>query len=281
MELAKRERRKSREKGGVQSIVRMLCRQVEVELKMFFRNQHGAFLHFAFPVGAAFLLVYLHREGVLDTLFRFLFGFMNQGQMENVPVMSFLLPALIGYCVIAVAFEDLSPKLTRQRDNKILKRLGGTPLRGWVLLGGKVLSAGVIALLEILVTISIVTLFSDIMIAGDPWWSLVVLITGIFIFASMGFAVAGLVKNTEAAVVAVHAIYIPMFFLCGALFPIEVMPELLQHVAKALPLTYFLNLLKGILMEGSSVAAHVGDFLILLGWIVGCLIVSLKTFRWE
>jgi ABC-2 type transport system permease protein len=281
MELAKRERRKSREKGGVQSIVRTLCRQVEVELKMFFRNQHGAFLHFAFPVGAAFLLVYLHREGVLDTLFRFLFGFMNQGQMENVPVMSFLLPALIGYCVIAVAFEDLSPKLTRQRDNKILKRLGGTPLRGWVLLGGKVLSAGVIALLEILVTISIVTLFSDIMITGDPWWSLVVLITGIFIFASMGFAVAGLVKNTEAAVVAVHAIYIPMFFLCGALFPIEVMPELLQYVAKALPLTYFLNLLRGIMMEGNNIVVHVGDFLILLGWIVGSLIVSLKTFRWE
>lgn len=281
MELAKRERKKSREKGGVQSIVGTLCRQVEVELKMFFRNQHGAFLHFAFPVGAAFLLVYLHREGVLDTLFRFLFGFMNQGQMENVPVMSFLLPALIGYCVIAVAFEDLSPKLTRQRDNKILKRLGGTPLRGWVLLGGKVLSAGVIALLEILVTISIVTLFSDIMITGDPWWSLVVLITGIFIFASMGFAVAGLVKNTEAAVVAVHAIYIPMFFLCGALFPIEVMPELLQYVAKALPLTYFLNLLRGIMMEGNNIVVHVGDFLILLGWIVGCLIVSLKTFRWE
>jgi len=281
MELAKRERRKTREKSGVQSIVRTLCRQVEVELKMFFRNQHGAFLHFAFPVGAAFLLVYLHREGVLDTLFRFLFGFMNQGQMENVPVMSFLLPALIGYCVIAVAFEDLSPKLTRQRDNKILKRLGGTPLRGWVLLGGKVLSAGVIALLEILVTISIVTLFSDIMIAGDPWWSLVVLITGIFIFASMGFAVAGLVKNTEAAVVAVHAIYIPMFFLCGALFPIEVMPELLQYVAKALPLTYFLNLLRGIMMEGNNIVVHVGDFLILLGWIVGSLIVSLKTFRWE
>ena len=281
MELAKRERRKSREKGGVQSIVRTLCRQVEVELKMFFRNQHGAFLHFAFPVGAAFLLVYLHREGVLDTLFRFLFGFMNQGQMENVPVMSFLLPALIGYCVIAVAFEDLSPKLTRQRDNKILKRLGGTPLRGWVLLGGKVLSAGVIALLEILVTISIVTLFSDIMITGDPWWSLVVLITGIFIFTSMGFAVAGLVKNTEAAVVAVHAIYIPMFFLCGALFPIEVMPELLQYVAKALPLTYFLNLLRGIMMEGNNIVVHVGDFLILLGWIVGSLIVSLKTFRWE
>jgi ABC-2 type transport system permease protein len=281
MELAIRERIKSREKGAVQSMVRTMCRQAEVELRIFFRNQHGAFLHFAVPVGAALLLVYLDREGVLDNLFRFLFGFMNQKQMANVSIMSFLLPTLIGYCVIAVAFEDLSPKLTRQRDNKILKRLGGTPLRGWVLLGGKALSAGVIALAEILVAVSIVTLFSDIMIAGDPLWSLVVLVTGIFIFASMGFAVAGLAKNTEAAIVAVHTIYIPMFFLCGALFPIEVMPELLQYLAKILPLTYFLNLLRGIMMEGNEVVVHVGDFLILLGWIVGCLVVSLKTFRWE
>jgi ABC-2 type transport system permease protein len=279
MELTKRKER-SGEKGGVQSMVRTLCRQVEVELKIFFRNQHGAFLHFAFPVGAAFLLVYLDREGLLDNLFRFLFGFLNYEQME-VPVMSFLLPALIGYCVIAVAFEDLSPKLTRQRDNKILKRLAGTPFRGWVLLGGKALSASVIALVEILIVISIVALFSDITIAGDPYWLFIILVTGIFTFASMGFALVGLARNTEAAVVAVHAIYIPMFFLCGALLPVEAMPELLQYVAKALPLTYFLNLLRGTLIEGSSVAAHFGDFLILLGWIASFLIVSLKTFRWE
>jgi ABC-2 type transport system permease protein len=261
-------------------MMRTLCRQVEVELKIFFRNQHGAFLHFAFPVGAAFLLVYLDREGLLDDLFRFLFGFLNYEQME-VPVMSFLLPALIGYCVIAVAFEDLSPKLTRQRDNKILKRLGGTPLRGWILLGGKALSATVIALAEILIVISIAMLFSNITIAGDFWWSLVILITGIFTFASMGFALVGLVKNTEAAVVAVHAIYIPMFFVCGALFPIEVMPEFLQYIAKVLPLTYLFNLLRAILMEGSNVAAHASDFTILLGWMVGFLVISLKTFRWE
>lgn len=279
MELTKRKGR-SREKGGIQSIVRTLCRQAEVELKIFFRNRHGAFLHFAVPVGAAFLLVYLDREGVLENLFRFLFGFLNYEQMGNMPILSFLLPSLIGYCVIAVAFEDLSPKLTRQRDNKILKRLGGTPLRGWVLLGGKVLSACVIALAEILVVVSVVALFSDITIAGDPWWSLIVLITGLFTFASMGFALVGLVKNTEAAVVAVHAIYIPMFFVCGALLPIKAMPELLQHVARALPLTCLLNLLRGILIEGSSVSAYVGDFLILLCWIIGCLIVSLKTFRW-
>jgi len=279
MELTKRKER-SQEKGGVQSMVRTLCRQVEVELKIFFRNQHGAFLHFAFPVGAAFLIVYLDREGLLDNLFWFLFGFLNYEQME-VPVMSFLLPALIGYCVIAVAFEDLSPKLTRQRDNKILKRLVGTPFRGWVLLGGKTLSASVIALAEILIVISIVALFSDITIAGDPYWLFIILVTGIFTFASMGFALVGLARNTEAAVVAVHAIYIPMFFLCGALLPVEAMPEVLQYVAKALPLTYFLNLLRGTLIEGSSVAAHFGDFLILLGWIASFLIVSLKTFRWE
>jgi len=271
----------SQEKSSVESKVGALCRQVNVELKIFFRNRHGAFLHFAFPLSAAFLLVYLDREGVLEDLFRFLFGFLNCYQVENVPILSFLLPALIGYCVIAVAFEDLSPKLTRQRDNKILKRLGGTPLRGWILLAGKALSASVIALAEILIAISIVALFSDITIAGDPWWSLVVLVTGIFTFASMGFALVGLANNTEAVVVAVHAIYIPMFFLCGALFPIEAMPEVLQYVAKALPLTYFLNLLRSTLMEGSSVAGNFGDFLILLGWIASCLIVSLKTFRWE
>lgn len=259
----------------------MLWRQVEIELKVFFRNRHGAFLHFAFPVGATFLLVYLNREGVLENLFSFLFGFLNYEQMENVSIMSFLLPSLIGYCVIAVAFEDLSPKLTRQRYNKILKRLGGTPLREWVLIGGKALSASVIALAQILLVISIVALFSHITIADNPLWSLVVLITGILTFASMGLAVAGLVKNTETAVVAVHAIYIPMFFVCGTLFPIEAMPELLQYVAKALPFTYLLNLLRGILMEGSNVAVYVGDFLVLLGWIVSCLVISLKTFRWE
>ena len=55
--------------------------------------------------------------------------------------MTLMTLGLIVYCLIDVAFESAVPKLVRERSTGIYKRLGGTPLRAWVFLVAKTLSA--------------------------------------------------------------------------------------------------------------------------------------------
>ena len=87
--------------------------------------------------------------------------------------------------------------------------------------------------------------------------------------------------SVGSAIMAVHAIYIPMLFLCGAIIPVEALPRALQIVARGLPLTYFVGPFRSVMVEGTGLAANGNDLLILLAWMVGSWIVAVKIFRWE
>jgi len=123
-------------------------------------------------------------------------------------------------------------------------------------------------------------------ITGNMFWGLVVLTMGILTFTSMGIALAGLCRNTDVAAAAGLAISLPMQFVCGTLFPIEEMPTLLRHIARALPLTYFVDALRGALLDGGRPSEYVEDWTVLLGCLAVAFLlnrkcVAVKTFRWE
>lgn len=243
----------------------MIIPQVGVELRLFLRNRQTVFFTVAFPV-----------------LMMILFGYLNRGaSIGDMPYVNFLLPGAIGMSVMAAAFENLSTMFARQREDRILKRLGGTPLRPWVLLGAKLLTASVIIFLQTLLLISIGVFFFEVKIVGSPWTFFTVLLAGIMAFTSMGFTLAGLIKSADTESAAAHAVYLPMLFICGAFFPVDLMPDLLQRIAEILPLTYFINPVRNVLVEGSDLAGCAGDLLVLTGWMIGCFIITVKTFKWE
>jgi ABC-2 type transport system permease protein len=97
----------------------------------------------------------------------------------------------------------------------------------------------------------------------------------------MGFALAGLCRNADVASAAGMAIALPMQFLCGTLFPLEGMPPLLQRLAQALPLTYFVNALRGALLTGGGPLEYARDWLILVFCLLVACLLAVKTFRWE
>ena len=117
-------------------------------------------------------------------------------------------------------------------------------------------------------------------IPGNLLWSLVVLLVGTLAFTAMGFALAGLSRNTDVAGAAARALSLPMQFLCGTLIPIDEMPPLLQTIARALPLSYLVDALRGAVLS-NDVAGHMGEWAILLGCMVISFLVAVKTFRWE
>ena len=71
-----------------------------------------------------------------------------------------------------------------------------------------------------------------------------------------------------------------MQFLCGTLFPLNAMPLVLRNLAQVLPLTYFVNALRGAMLGGGPVD-YAGDWLILVGCLAVAFLVAVETFRWE
>jgi ABC-2 type transport system permease protein len=245
--------------------VKALLSQVQVELLLFLRDRTAAFFTLLFPL----LMVAF-------------FGYLNRGsQVEQVSYASFLVAGGIGMVISGAAFENLGVTLARQRDDGILKRLGGTPLRPRTLVGAKVLTAALIILAQTLLMTAVNVLLFDAQISGSPLWSLAVLLVGILAFATMGFALAGLSRNTDVATAAASALSLPMQFLCGTFFPLQEMPALLRHIAHVLPLTYLVNALRGAMLDGGGPWDYARDWAVLLGCLALAFIVAVKTFRWE
>jgi ABC-2 type transport system permease protein len=99
-------------------------------------------------------------------------------------------------------------------------------------------------------------------------------------FFGIGFILAGTLPTARTAQVIAMVLLYPMLILSGAAWPRELMPTTVQKVSAFLPLTYVVNLLRG-LWVGQAWSDHLLDVGVLVGMLLLGIIVSVKTFRWE
>jgi ABC-2 type transport system permease protein len=245
--------------------MRALAGQAQAELKLFLRDKAVVLFSLFFPI--------------ITVAF---FGYLNQGgQVGDVSYASFLIAGGIGMVVSSAGFQHLSAALARQRDAGILKRLGGTPLRIRTLVGAKVLVAASVVLVQTGIMVAVNVLLFGARLGGSSGWTMAVLALGVVAFSTMGIALAGLCRNADVASAAGIAVALPMQFLCGTLFPLEAMPQALRVLARALPLTYFVNALRGAMLGGGGPITYATDWLILLSCLAIASLVAVRTFRWE
>jgi ABC-2 type transport system permease protein len=97
---------------------------------------------------------------------------------------------------------------------------------------------------------------------------------------SLGFLIASLVPTARFAQPISTAILYPMLAISGLFFPVAALPPLLQVVARSLPLTYAVSLLRGI-WHGQGWVVHAGDVAALSVMFLIFTAASTKVFRWE
>ena len=239
--------------------------QVSVELTLFLRDRAVVTFVLLLPI--------------LTVLF---FGYLNQGgQVEGISYASYLIAGGIGMVISSAAFETIGVALAQQREEKILKRIGATPLRIHTLIGAKIATATLIVLVQTSLMIALNVLVFQARITGNLLGATLILLFGALVFTTMGVALSGLSRNTNVASAAARAISFPMQFLCGTLFPLAVMPTALRAVANALPLTYLVSLLRGVMLYGDSPWLYMKEWIVLAGCLLGAGTIAIVTFRWE
>ena len=97
---------------------------------------------------------------------------------------------------------------------------------------------------------------------------------------SLGFLIASVVPTARFAQPIGGLVLYPMLGLSGLFVPLDALPPLLQGVARVLPLTYVVSLLRGI-WRGEGWLNHGGDVAVLALMFLLCTVISAKVFRWE
>jgi ABC-2 type transport system permease protein len=111
--------------------------------------------------------------------------------------------------------------------------------------------------------------------------ALVLLLSALFLLTGLGIGLfASTVANTQQeAMLTVFMTLLPSIFLSGFFFPLSTMPKLLQWVSYAIPLRYFLNIIRVLMLKGVGVESIQNDVIALT--IFGVAIMSAAALRFR
>ena len=198
----------------------------------------------------------------------------------NISTVAYLVPSILAMALMQLGVFAAIP-LVQQREKGILKRIGATPLARWKLIGSNVLLRLLVAIVDAVVILGIGIAVFNVQIVGNLLAVAGLVLLGSSAFLALGFLLASFLKTEEQATGVVQVVQMPMMFLSGIFFPFDFMPNFLQTIGRVIPLTYLGDALRQVMVNGTEVAPLGVDLAILTGWLVVCLTVAARTFRWE
>lgn len=201
-------------------------------------------------------------------------------QTEQLSTVSYFVPSILAMALMQLGIFAAIP-LVQQREKLILKRLNATPLPRWTLVVSNILVRLVLAALQTVLLIAIGVWVLGVQISGD--WLRIVAVVGLgaVTFVSIGYVIASFARTEEAANGMTSIVQFPLMFLSGIFFPLEIMPSWLRSVATVMPLTYLGDALRQVMVGGTPFVPLWADVAILGGWLVVCLGISARFFRWQ
>jgi len=166
-----------------------------------------------------------------------------------------IVPALIGVILSMTMVIFTAIGLVRERERGNLELLITTPVRSIELMVGKILPYIAVGLIQTTLVLLTGVLLFNVPINGSVLD--LYLGAGLFIAATLGL---GLVISTVAttqfqAMQLGFFTLLPSILLSGFAFPFEGSPHWVQIVAQVLPLTHFVEILRGVILRGATLAA--------------------------
>ncbi|HET7204834.1 MAG TPA: ABC transporter permease [Steroidobacteraceae bacterium] len=166
-----------------------------------------------------------------------------------------VVPALIGVILNMTMVIFTAVAVVRERERGNLELLITTPIRSWELMAGKLMPYVIIGLIQTTLILTVGVRVFDVPING----SLVdlYLAAALFIAATLtlGLVISTLVKTQMQAFQLSFLTLLPSILLSGFVFPFDGMPKLAQWIAQVLPLTHFVEMIRGILLRGAPLGA--------------------------
>jgi len=190
----------------------------------------------------------------------------------------FFLPGTIGI-VIMIVVLTLSAGLVREKEQQTIEQLLATPISRFALIAGKMIPYGIIAALDFVVALLLAWLVFALPFRGSLVW--LGILGALFILAllALGALISTMSQNQLQANIMAVFIDVPSVLMSGFVFPIEAMPSWLRPVAWSLPMTYFIEGIRGLTLKATPVWELRWNFVALAAFMVVFTVLSLARFR--
>ncbi len=247
-------------------------REFRFENRAFWRNPAAAFFTFMFPLMFLFLFPTIFGSGDIPG-----------PSGETITGETFYVPAIGVFAIITATYTNNAMTLLFAREEGVLKRKRGTPLRTRDYMLGRIMHSMFITFLLVAITVTVGKLFFGVAIPSETLPAFIVtVLTGAFAFCALGIAISGVLPNVEAGPPVVNASILPLLFISNVFIPTADAPEWLTTVAKVFPVYHFAE---ATLISFSPFTEGNGfewnNLAIVAVWGVAGILIAFKTFAWE
>ncbi|HME43872.1 MAG TPA: ABC transporter permease [Syntrophorhabdales bacterium] len=149
----------------------------------------------------------------------------------------FFIPGIIAMAVMTASLFGTVNLNTELRQKGVIRKLSTTPITrtDWIL--SNILYQFILAVVSTIAMLLASYAVFKVSLQINAWLP-VFIVLDVFAFVGIGMILTRFVKEAQSAAAAANAITFPMMFLSGSFFPIEMMPDFLQTLARILPLYY-------------------------------------------
>lgn len=192
---------------------------------------------------------------------------------------NFFVPGVIGMALQIATVFSTALALVRERERGTLEQLLTCPISRWGLMLGKIVPYLVIALVMATSLYLIMVGVFGIPITGSLGGLAVATFVYVFALLSLGLLVSTMAENHMQAFQMTMVLMLPSIFFSGFIFPRDTMPTIFYVISTVLPATYFIELVRAIVLRGAQLAEYSHHLFVLSGLGVLLFIACSARFR--
>ena len=191
----------------------------------------------------------------------------------------FFLPGVIGVLIMQIALILTGISVVREREKKTLEQLLVTPMSKTTFVIGKLLPYVVIALLDFYFILGAGWVLFDLPQPNSHLQLFMLALVFVAVMIALGLLISLIARTQQQAMFIAIFIIVPSILLSGFIFPLEAIPDIVRPISYVIPFTYFIDIIRALLIKQTQFHDLVSSFVALLVFAVFFVSVSILKFR--
>lgn len=267
---SKSEVTKSVSSSAARGRLALVAHEARYDLIAAWRNPRARFFTFFFPVLLLVIFAGVFGDGTTTV------------EGVKVGLARFFVPGILAMSVVTAAYANIVISMSAARESGVLKRRRATPVPAETLVAGKALSTLVTTIGMSSLMLAITKVGYGVGFSAGALAAIAIAVTaGTLAFVCLGYAVAGMIDNADAAQPIVQATMLPLYFISGIWIPTDQLPSGLRHIASIFPVEHLAAAAHLASVHGSFGGAFAPrDLVVLLAWAAGAGAFAARRFSW-
>ncbi len=194
-------------------------------------------------------------------------------------MLSYTLPAMLAVLILFFGFLLTGISFLRERSQGTMERLMVSPVSRMDITAGYLLGFLPFALVQTMILFFYTTCVFDVKFMGELWQIIIFQIIIGILAVCLGIFISIFARNEFQMVQFIPLIIVPQIFLCGLLWPVDQMPNYLQWLADILPLTYGVEGIRSMMLQGQNLLDIGKDVGILAAYAVVLMVLAAVSLR--